>query len=206
MIFKIAATNFVVVFLYSKPSLNMFHLVPARVMNFSMGLEDRYAGEVAHAFSFGEQRFLTGCFNRLWSMEQYPDEKQRGEPMYKHDWHRTVVEFIGFAFTEGAAGNVFRVVDGNRNVRVSGWYLQVWFESDDVEATVGWTRQAILEYDTMDITSKLILLQRWFRKSNARRRPRRLALAMALHPRLGNGSWLTNIPTELARTLILAAT
>ena len=204
MIFKIAATNFVVVFLYSKPSLNMFHLVPARVRNFSMGLEDRYAGEVAHAFSFGEQRFLTGCINRLWSMKQYPENKQRGVPMYKHDGHRTA-EFIGFAFHEGA-GNVFRVVDGNRDVRVSGWYVQVWFQSDDVEATRGWTRQAILEYDTMDITSKLILLQRWFRKSNARRRPRRLALAMALHPRLGNGSWLTNIPTELARTLILAAT
>ena len=206
MIFKIAATNFVVVFLYSKPSLNMFHLVPARVMNFFVGLSSKYRGEVAHAFSFGEQRFLTGCINRLWSMKQYPENKQRGVPMYKHDWHRTVVEFIGFAFTEGALGNVFRVVDGNRDVRVSGWYVQVWFQSDDVEATRGWTRQAILEYDTMDVTSKLILLQRWFRKSNARRRPRRLALAMALHPRLGNGSSLSIIPTELAYTLMLAAT
>ena len=204
MIFKIAATNFVVVFLYSKPSLNMFHLVPARVIKDSIQGEHSFTGEDAHAFSFGWQRFLTGCSNRLWSMKQYPENKQRGVPMYKHDWHRTV-ESIGFAFTKGA-GNVFRVVDGNRDVRVSGWYLQVWFESDDVEATLGWTRQAILEYDTMDITSKLILLQRWFRKSNARRRPRRLALAMALHPRLGNGSWLSNIPTELAHILILAAT
>ena len=182
----------------------MFHLRTARVIKDSIRGAHLFTGEDAHAFSFGEQRFLTGCMNRLWSMNQTPESKKRGEPMYKHDWHRTG-EFIGFAFTKGA-GNVTRVVDG-KDVRVSGWNVQVWFESDDVEAMVGWTRQGILEYDAMDVTFKLILLQRWFFKSiHARRRSRRLALAMALHPRLGNGSWLSNIPTELARTLILAAT
>ena len=121
--------------------------------------------------------------------------------MYKHDWHRTG-EFIEFDLTQGVR---YVWLDGER-MDVETWFLQIFFESDAIEATFGWTHRFPPEYDTMDITFKLILLQRWFRKSNARRRPRRLALAMALHPRLGNGSSLSIIPTELAYTLMLAAT
>ena len=179
----------------------MFHLRTARVIKDSIRGEHRFTGEDAHAFSFGGQRFLTGCMNRLWSMNQTPESKKRGEPMYKHDWHRTG-EFIEFDFMQGVR---YVWLDGER-MDVETWFLQIFFESDAIEATFGWTHRFPPEYDTMDITFKLILLQRWFRKSNARRRPRRLALAMALHPRLGNGSSLSIIPTELAYTLMLAAT
>ena len=180
-------------------SLSMFHLVTARVIKDSIRVEHLFTGEDAHAFSFGEQRFLTGCKNRLWTMTQYPE--QRGEPMYKHDWHRTG-EFIEFDYIQGVR---YEWLDGKR-MDVEQMKFQMFFESDDVEAHFG-MRRALWGYDIIDVTFKLILLQRWFRKSlHALRRERRLALAMALHPRLGDGSWLSNIPTELARTLVPAAT
>ena len=179
----------------------MFHLVTARVIKDSIRVQRLYTGEDAHAFSFGEQRFLTGCKNRLYSMTQYPGDKQRGEPMYKHDWHQTG-EFIEFDYIQGVR-YVWR--DGKR-MDVEQMEFQMFFESDDVEALFG-IRRALWGYDIIDVTFKLIRLQRWFRKSlHALRRERRLALAMALLPRLGDGSWLSNIPTELARTLMLAAT
>ena len=179
----------------------MFHLVTGRVRKDSIRVERLFTGEDAHAFSFGEQRFLTGCKNRLFSMTQYPEDEQWGEPMYKYDWHQTG-EFIEFDYIQGVR-YVWR--DGKR-MDVEQMEFQMFFESDDVSLHFG-VRRAIWGYDIMDVTFKLILLQRWFRKSlHARRRSRRLALAMALLPRLGDGSWLSNIPTELARTLMLAAT
>jgi hypothetical protein len=173
----------------------MFHLVTARVIKDSVRIRDwvrmehHFTGEDAHAFSFGEQRFLTGCMNRLWSMSQSPSDTARGLPMYRNDWHRTG-EFIMFDFEEFI-----------EDVKERG--LTLFYESDYIKTTFG-TRLALWGYETIDVTFKLILLQRWFRKSNAQRR--RLALAMAFHPRLGNGSWLSNTPLELARQLVLAAT
>ena len=180
----------------------MFHLRTARVIKDSIRGAHLYSGEDAHAFSFGWQRFLTGCSNRLWSMTQCPLDKHREEPMYPHDWHWTG-ELIEFEFIQGVR---YAWIDEVRHPPVVEIYFQMFFENDDVAAKFGWTRRALWEYDIMDVTFKLILLQRWFLKSNARRRPRRLALAMALHPRLGNGSSLSIIPTELAYTLMLAAT
>lgn len=179
----------------------MLHLVSARVIKGYFVHDERFTGEVVHALCFGKQRFLTIRMNRLWSMNEAPENKKEGRPMYPNDWHETG-ENIMFRFDKGVQ---YVRREGVPTREVECIYLTMFWENDSVLAEFGWSRRALWGYDVIDITPKLILLQLWFRKSNARRKQRRLALAMALHPRLGNGSWLSIIPTELTRMIVLAA-
>ena len=157
-------------------------------------------GEDAIMLSFGEQRFLAGYMNRLWyTRRDFFHESLR--PMYPHDWHwATVVSEAQWLEEDISARR-----DGVRAGDVKAMHLRVYYEHETVQvqhARTG-TQKASWTYSSIDITSKLILLQRCVRGYNARRRmARRLALAMALHSRLGNGSLLSHIPAEL----MLAAT
>lgn len=55
-------------------------------------------------------------------------------------------------------------------------------------------------------THCLVRLQRWFRELILCRKARRLSLAMALHPRLGQFSWLGALDMHLVQELVLAGT
>lgn len=55
-------------------------------------------------------------------------------------------------------------------------------------------------------THCLVRLQRWFRVVVLHREARRLSLAMALHPRLGQFSWLGALDMHLVQELVLAGT
>lgn len=131
--------------------------------------------------SFGQRGWLMGYRNRLWTMSDW------GTPgnVYYHDWPRTVRQLV-FRFD--------------------------WFnEKQGVLATGRVFEKRSMEgaFDICRIhngTHHLVRLQRWVRQTNARRRERRLALAMALHPRLGRTSWLSALDADLVRGLVLVAT
>jgi hypothetical protein len=160
-----------------------------------------FTGEDAIMLSFGEQRFLVGHMNRLLSMSKSFYKDAQESPMYPHDWHCSGSN-IAIEFCPGV-----RYVwhEGVRMEDVKEMYFQVDYESEvcRVQADRWRNRRSNWSYTSIDITSKLILLQRCVRGYNASRRmARRLALAMALHLRLGNGSLLKHLPAEL----MLAAT
>ena len=157
--------------------------------------------------SFGKQRFLVGYMKRLWCASKSDFDKSRGRPMYPDSWHLAtrVVNLEWRPYVR----YVYREEERNRVEVFERWILQVIFESRviPIDSHPYWMWHALGTYNIIPATFKLILLQRCVRKYNARRREaRRLALAMTLHSRLGNDSWLSIIPTELAHTLMLAAT
>jgi hypothetical protein len=159
----------------------------------------KFTGEDAVAFSFGVHRFLTGYMNSLWTVSKPTEETPDARIMYPADWPRTA-ESVMFERREEAR---FVWIKGAWVEKAKEIYLYVVYESSEYGLGVG---KACRTYSTTDATFKLILLQRWFRKSTARTRAKRLALAMALHSRLGDGSLLSIVDTELARTLFLMAT
>ena len=186
---------------YTPPSLSILHLVSGREVKPDSRFRYWYTGEDGIMLSFGEQRFLVGHMNRLLSMSKsfYKDAQER--PMYPHDWHCSGSN-IEIQFFPGV-----RYVwhEGVRMEDVKEMYFLVDYESEvfRVQAARYGLQRFNWYYTSIDITSKLILLQRCVRGYNARRRmARRLALAMALHSRLGNGCLLKHLPTEL----MLAAT
>ena len=171
---------------------------PARPL--TLGWEGhKFTGEDAVAFSFGMQRFLTGYMNSLWTVSKLPEETPDAKKMYPNDWPQTA-ELVMFERLEGAR---FVWIEGAWVEDEKEIYLYIVYESNEYGLGVG---KACRTYSTADATFKLILLQRWFRKSNARTRAKRLALAMALHSRLGDGSLLSIVDTELACALFLMAT
>jgi hypothetical protein len=65
-------------------------------------------------------------------------------------------------------------------------------------------RQTLQFCRVLDETHCLTRLQRWFVRENARRRQKRLALCMALHPRLGRDSPLHALDPDLLRTHVIS--
>lgn len=166
----------------------MLHLVCVRVVEVDywrctrFGKARRIGKGRAVMLSFGIRGWLMGYRNRLWTMSEW-----EGKPMeYFNNWPRTAKHIILYCDRdkELISGRVFE------KLRHHEWRHHEWLELCRIH----------------DATFRLVLLQRWFRECNARRRARRLALAMALHPRLGNGCWLSTVDADLARALILAAT
>jgi hypothetical protein len=148
-----------------------------------------FTGEDATMFCIGAQRLLTGYRNRLWTTQRNGELR-----FYPHEGWPWNAENLIFSFHFDACACS------------PGWsYLNILYESDTNVAKHGPSmRKGCWGFRMLEVTSKLILLQRWF--CNVRRKARRLALAIALHPRLGNGSLLSIMDTELARTLMLSAT
>jgi hypothetical protein len=160
----------------------MLHLVCVRVVEIDLrctrvGKARKIRKGGAVMLSFGIRGWLMDYRNRLWTMSEW-----EGKPMeYSNNWPWTAKCIMLYCDREREliSGRVFE------KLRHHEW----------------------LDLCRMhDATFRLILLQRWFRECNARRRARRLALAMALHPRLGSDCWLSTVDTDLARALILAAT
>ena len=168
-------------------------LVSAREVVNTLSFEDfEFTGEDATMFCIGAQRLLTGYRNRLWTTPPVPHWND--DRFYPHEGWPWNAENLIFSFHFDACACS------------PGWsYLNILYESDTNVAKHGPSmRKGCWGFRMLEITSKLILLQRWF--CNVRSKARRLALAVALHPRLGNNSLLSIIDTELARTIMLAAT
>jgi hypothetical protein len=67
---------------------------------------------------------------------------------------------------------------------------------------VGRYRNILLWCGIQNAEIQLVRLQRWFRRTGARVLAKRLALAMAWHPRLGCDSLLGGLDVDLARALL----
>lgn len=130
----------------------------------------------ASMFTFGERGWLMGYRNRLWTMGEHD-----GSPAdYYNDWPHTVKRFVVYMDWEQES--------------IQGRIFEKRRHLDLITFTV-----------ICDMSYLLLRLQHWFLRTNARRKVRRLALAMALHPRLGRDSWLGMFDTDLVRGLVLAA-
>lgn len=129
--------------------------------------------------TFGTLGWLMGYRDRLWTLNTW------GEDRYFRDWPWTIRSLLFRFDWRKALGGVF----------ITGHVLERRRKARDGSAQLCRIHNA---------THHLVCLQRWFRESNARRRARRLALAMALHPRLGRDSWLGALDQDLARGLVLA--
>ena len=176
---------------YTPPSLNVLHLVSALEKK---GLWGENTGEDATMLSFGEQRFLVCHMNRLWSVSKDPqdpgDDTSDGHNKYPNAWpwagSKHEIEFFpdGDCFLH--EGKCVTVVKDTRCAR-----FQVIYDSDVVAvqfARYG-MRRAFAGYLSIDITDKLILLQRCVRKYNACRRRAR--------------SWLGQVALEGASPTVL---
>lgn len=127
--------------------------------------------------SFGQRGWLMGYRNRLWTMSDIAEESVD----YCDDWPHTVKRFVLYMDWERSS--------------ISGRLFE---------------KRRYLDFITFaliyDATHLLLRLQQWFLTTSARRKARRLALAMSLHARLGQDSLLAALDTDIVRALILAAT
>lgn len=126
--------------------------------------------------NFGSQGWLMGYKNRMYALNSWGDNR------YYRDWPWTVEQPL-FKFDWH---------DEWDGVVITGSVLE---------------RQGCYELCRIrNATHCLVRLQRWFRVVVLHREARRLSLAMALHPRLGQSSWLGALDTDLVRGLVLAGT
>lgn len=127
--------------------------------------------------AFGKRGWLMGYRNRLWTMSEL--EGQSAD--YYNDWPHTTKRFV--VYMDWFKKEVFSRVFEKRR------YLD------------------LITFTTVsDATHLLLRLQRWFLKTCARRKARRLALAMAMHARLGKDSPLATLDMDIVRALVLAVT
>ena len=84
---------------------------------------------------------------------------------------------------------------GFSNVRLRSWVYRCLNHVPDEGATMHYLTACRLMFKDLRV------LMRLERKHNARRR---LALAMALHPRLGRSSWLVALPPDVVRMIAYA--
>lgn len=131
----------------------------------------------AFMFSFGERGWLMGYRNRLWTMSEL--EGQSAD--YYDDWPHTVKRFVIYMDWERTS--------------ISGRLFEKRRYLDLITFTL-----------IYDATPQLLRLQRWFLKVCARRKARRLALAMSIHARLGKDSPLATLDADLVRGLVLSVT
>lgn len=127
--------------------------------------------------AFGKRGWLMGYRNRLWTMSELEGQSVD----YYNDWPHMVTHFVIYMH---------------------------WFK-DEIGCRLFKKRRfldLIMFATVSDATLHLLRLQRWFLKTCACRKARRLALAMATHARLGKDSPLATLDVDIVRALVLAAT
>lgn len=132
--------------------------------------------------NFGARGWLMGYKNRLWVLNSW------GGDRYYRNWPWTVEQpLLKFDW--------HKEFDGFDGVVITGSVFERGGRQGSYELC-----------QIRNATHCLVRLQRWFRELVLCRKARRLSLAMALHPRLGQFSWLGALDMHLVQELVLAGT